>query len=112
MDDREYPTVTGLPAPPDELDVIVIQQHFHGPQRKLEVIRAPDVAAISSQLLVDVEFAPWGGARFDGDVLTINAINGVFRYRVDRRPRWPWARTADGWEPQPDYRMQRIDGVA
>lgn len=93
---------------------LLVMEHYREGRRLLAVKDAPSVATIDGALLVDVEYGannrdPCGSVTFDGDVLTIRAINGRFRYHVDRR-----ARVAhyDGegrpvWAP---FVMHRIDG--
>jgi len=97
-----------LPVP-----IVIRLEQPQGERRSLVVERAPTLSAIDSDLLVDCEYrAEIDGAAFDGDVLTITAANGVFRYRVERHPY-----TADMVSPNriprwASYLMHRIDEVA
>ncbi len=113
MDDSEFGSgrTGACRTAPRYRDTLVVSEHSDGAHVELEVLHAPPQACISGELLEWLEYSPWGGARFDGDVLAIHARNGRFCYRVDRRPLLRWMATADGWAPPADYLMHRIDEV-
>lgn len=58
----------------------LVLQHEHG--RGVTVLQAPAIATASVGVLDRVAAGDWPGGSLDGNVLTIDAINSRWRYRV------------------------------